>query len=476
MNRTIVLVFLLPLIGGALTCIPRGRLQRSLALLATLATVAAVVTHATHLLRHGGHHHPLGGWQAPLGINLLADGLSLLMLALTAVVGLWVSAYAAGYFSETDAGTSGEGLFWPLWLLLWGGLNCLFVSGDLFNIYLLLETTLIASVALAALGGSKAGHVSALRYLLAATAAGALYLLGVALLYSETRTLDLRLLHGLSPQGYVPLLALGLMLLGLLLKCALFPLHFWLPAAHSTAPAPVSALLSSLVVKAGFYVILRLWFEVFPATARAPAGHVLATLGAAAILWGAWLALRQKRLKMLIAYSTVSQIGYLFILFPLAGSHGGRLLGSTTYHLLSHGMAKAAMFMGAGALLKSAHSDLLDRTRGSARNSPFAVAAIILAGAALAGILPGGGAKGQLLGLASETGQWWWSAVIVGGVVLAAAYTFAAVRHCFLPATDEPPQATARTLGVLACLLAIAAIGLSFHSAIIPTVLEIPAP
>lgn len=477
MNRAIILIFLLPFLGGALTCVPRGRLQRGLGMLTTLATVAAVILHAIHLVHHGGQRVVLGGWRPPLGITLHADGLSLLMLALTAVVGLAVSIYAIGYFSESGKEpVAGSGFFWPLWLLLWGGLNCLFVSGDLFNIYLLLETTLIASVALAALGGSKAGHVSALRYLLAATAAGAFYLLGVALLYSETRTLDLRLLGGLSPTGYVPLLALGLMLTGLLLKCALFPLHFWLPAAHSTAPAPVSALLSGLVVKAGFYVILRLWFQVFPDAAPVHVGHALAVLGGIAILWGAWQALRQERLKMLIAYSTVSQIGYLFLLFPLATIHGGRVLGATTYHLLSHGLAKTAMFMGAGALLKSAHSDLLGRTRGSARGSPFAIAALVLSGATLAGILPGGGAKGALLGIASDTGQWWWSAVIIGGMVLAAAYTIVAVRQSFLPALKQGPQTTAHSLGIIALLLALAAIALSFHSSAVLTILEIHAP
>jgi len=474
MTHAIFLVFLLPFIGGAATCLPTGKLQAALGMAGALATVAAVAALACHLATTGAQRYRIGGQAAPLGISLHADGLGLAMLLLTATIGLLVSIYSLAYFDGEEKEAARN--FWPLWLLLWGGLNCLFVSADLFNIYLLLEFTLLASVALAALGGSKAGNVSALRYLLAATGAGIFYLLGIGLIYSETRTLDFHLLQDFAPDGFVPLLALGLMLAGLLLKSALFPLHFWLPPAHSTAPAPVSAVLSALVVKAGFYVIARLWFYVTPQAAAPVAAHLLAGLGAIAILWGAWQALRQARLKMLVAYSTVSQVGYLFLLFPLAASHGSKVLGAMTYQALSHGLAKAAMFMAAGALLKSAHSDAIARTRGTARQAPFAVAAFILSGAALAGIAPGGGSKGKLLEISQAAGHWWWSAVIVGGMLLAAAYTVAGVRKCFLPAAENAPRRAPRLLEFAALALACASIALSFHSDAILELLEITGP
>lgn len=475
MTHAIILIFLVPLIGTVATSFLKRKLQKWLGVAISFPTVAAVGLLTVHLTEHGTQRYLVGGWVAPLGINLHADGLSLLMLLLTAVVGLFVSCYSVLYFSG-DEGPESTGLFWPLWLFLWGGLNCLFVSGDLFNLYLLLESTLVAAVALAALGGSKGAHTSALLYLLAASSAALFYLFGVALLYSETRTLDLLLLRELSPSGFLPLLALALMMASLALKSALFPLHFWLPPAHSTAPAPVSAVLSGLVVKAGFYVILRFWFQVFPAASPAIAGQILAAFGAAAVLWGSWQAIRQVRLKMLIAYSTVAQIGYMFLLFPLRGSLTDAVLSATTYQIISHGLAKAAMFLGAGALLKSAHSDLIERTRGAARRTPFAVIALILSGAALAGILPGGGAKGKLLAITWTEGQWWWSAVIVGGMVLAGVYTFVAVRQSFLPAPDTGAQDAARGLEVTALLLAVLAIGLSFGSSAVLSLLEITSP
>src|SRR5690606_15258301 len=112
--------------------------------------------------------------------------------------------------------------------------------------------------------------------------------------------------------------ALVVIMLGLMLKTALFPFHFWLPPAHGSAPAPVSALLSALVVKGSFYILLRLWYEVFPDELTRLLAIVPVVLGAVAILWGSLQALAAERMKMLVAYSTVAQLGYLFIVFGLA--------------------------------------------------------------------------------------------------------------------------------------------------------------
>jgi formate hydrogenlyase subunit 3/multisubunit Na+/H+ antiporter MnhD subunit len=147
-----------------------------------------------------------------------------------------------------------------------------------------------------------------MRYLLVSLLGSLAYLLGVALLYHTFGSVDIALLAEQMEPSPAVWAAMGLMSAGLLLKTALFPLHFWLPPAHASAPAPVSALLSALVVKASFYILLRLWLEIFPLTNSA-LGQLLGLLGAAAVLWGGLQALRQTQLKMLIAYSTVSQLG-----------------------------------------------------------------------------------------------------------------------------------------------------------------------
>jgi multicomponent Na+:H+ antiporter subunit D len=298
---------------------------------------------------------------------------------------------------------------------------------------------------------------------------------GLTLIYSETATLDLAGIREASVGTALVTIGLACMVGALALKCALFPLHFWLPAAHSTAPAPVSAVLSALVVKAAFYVVVRLWLQTLPDAAPLLAAEGMAALGAVGILWGSWQALRQDRLKMLVAYSTVAQIGYLFVLLPLAARARADVVEAATYHMLSHGLAKAALFLAAGAVLKAAHSDLLDHTRGAARVAPLAVGAIVVSGAALAGILPRGGAKGKMLGLTFEHGQWWWAAVIGGGMVLAAAYTVAAVRPALsrrqpdARAGSTPPLAMQLT----ALALALVAAGFSFVSDAALALLEI---
>jgi multicomponent Na+:H+ antiporter subunit D len=472
MSWAMAATFLIPSAAAIASFLSAGRKsQLIIGMTAALATSGAVGTLAADVLRSGPQYMAAGGWAAPLGITMRCDGFSLLMLLLAAAINFPASFYAMSYFSAEQKRSERTRLFWPLWFLLWGGLNCLFLSGDIFNMYLLLEFILLCGVALASLAGSRAAFISAFRYLIAATAAALFYLLGVALLYSDYSTLDLVALRAARPSGFLPLLALGLMAGGLSLKSALFPFHFWLPPAHSTAPAPVSAVLSALVVKAAFYVMLRIWTEVFPGT-PSPLPELAALLGSAAVLWGSWQALKQQRLKFLIAYSTVAQMGYLFLLFPTA-SEDGKAFAAVTYQMISHGLAKAAMFLAAGAIQKATGTDLIERTRGGFQKAPLAVLAIIIAGASLAGISPGGGAKGKLLGIALESGQWWWGVPIVAGMPLAAAYTFKAVAVTFGRANDGASTESWRALEAIALALSILAIGLSFFSDVVLSTLEI---
>ena len=188
------------------------------------------------------------------------------------------------------------------------------------RLYVALELLTFGAVPVVCLDGRAETLTAALRYLLFALLGSALYLLGTALLYGGYGTLDIVLLSGLVRAEPVVWVAAALMTTGLIAKTALFPLHLWLPPAHAGAPAAGSALLSALVVKGSFILIVRLWFDALPGLLGQAAAQMLATLGAAAIVFGSVLALRQARLKLLIAYSTIAQIGYLFFLFPLAAT------------------------------------------------------------------------------------------------------------------------------------------------------------
>jgi formate hydrogenlyase subunit 3/multisubunit Na+/H+ antiporter MnhD subunit len=283
------------------------------------------------------------------------------------------------------------------------------------------------------------------------------YLLGVALLYHTFGSVDIALLAEQMEPSPAVWAAMGLMSAGLLLKTALFPLHFWLPPAHASAPAPVSALLSALVVKASFYILLRLWLEIFPLTNSA-LGQLLGLLGAAAVLWGGLQALRQTQLKMLIAYSTVSQLGYLFLAFPLGTSIAWK---GALYLLLSHALAKAAMFMAAGNILRFGGHDRIADLDRVAQRLPLTLTAFALSGVSIMGLPPSGGfiAKWLLLEAAMRSGLWWWGIILILGGLLAAGYVFKVIGQAFTQA-EVPYQA--RTVPVTmewaALALALAAI------------------
>ena len=197
-------------------------------------------------------------------------------------------------------------------------MNAVFLGNDLFNLYVALELLTFAGVPLVCLAGSPATLIAALRYLLFALLGSVIYLLGAVLIYANYGTLDIGLLSGELRPELGSWLAIALMTAGLAAKTALFPLHIWLPPAHSGAPPAASALLSALVVKGSFFLVVRLWFDLAPTIIGEMAGQILGTMGAGAIVIGGVVALGQARLKLLVAYSTVAQIGYLFLIFPLA--------------------------------------------------------------------------------------------------------------------------------------------------------------
>lgn len=417
---------------------------------------------ARQVVNHGAFRYPLGGWEAPLGIELYVDGLSSLMLLTTFAVGLAVSLYALSYFRGHGAQASA---FWPLWLFLWGGLNALFLSADLFNLYVTLELVTLAAVSLIALSAGPA-LTAALRYLVYAVLASLCYLLGVSLLYGAYSTLDLAQLSQVVAPGLGSGLALSLLTLALLLKSALFPLHFWLPEAHAAAPAPVSALLSGLVVKAPLYLLLRLGLDVFP-DLRTPALEVLiAGLAVGAIVWGSWQALIAKRLKLLVAWSTVAQLGLLFLVFPIIS--GGQVADATVagYLLIAaHALAKAAFFLATGSVLHAFGHDRMDGLAGMARHLPITVSSIALASMSLAGLPPSGGFVGKwlLLGAAWGNGQWAWALLIVVGGLATVGYLFRILSAAFTPPIKrQPRQPVPLALELTTFTLALAAVLLGF--------------
>ena len=468
-----IVLIVLPL-ASAMMAFAWPRIAQTLALFCGLALVLGVAGLALQLWRHGVFQHAVGGWDAPLGIGLYADGLSLLLLTATALVGLAVSVYAAAYFAVEEGRR-----FWPLWLFLLGALNALFLSADVFNLYVTLELLGLAAVSLTALTGGKAALGGAMRYLLATLSGSLAYLLGVALLYHAFGSVDIATLAERIRPVPAAWAALGLMSAGLILKTALFPLHFWLPPAHASAPSPVSAVLSALVIKASFYILLRLWLTVFGPLAGNGVTALLGLLGAAAVLWGSVQALRQTRLKLLVAYSTVAQIGYLFLAFPLAAAATVTAWNAAAYLALSHALAKAAMFLAAGNLLHFGGHDRIADLDRVVQRLPLSAFAFALAGVSLMGLPPSGGFIGKwlLLEAALAQGRWDLVAVMLVGGLLAAAYVFKVLGKAF-PQADvtHEPRTVPAPMEWAALLLACGAIVLGFVATPVLSLLGIGAP
>ncbi|MCC5989340.1 MAG: hypothetical protein JJT95_16830 [Pararhodobacter sp.] len=460
-QAALALMLALPLLA-ALAAIALPRLSALLALAALAAAGAALAVLGQAVLRDGPVTLHSGGWAPPLGIALQADGLGLAFLAMG-----W--AVVAGVIGFAAIERRLPAPFWPLAMLLWAALNAVFVSRDLFNLYVGLELLTLAAVALVALGGDKA-LAAALRYMFYALGGSALYLAGVVLVYAGHGTLDMALLAG---QGRLATdaLALALMSAGLMVKTALFPFHVWLPPAHAAAPATGSALLSALVPKASFLIMMRLWFEAMPDAANAPLLAALALLGTAAVVHGGIMALRQSQLKQIIAYSTVAQLGYLFLVFPLAGGEGAAQpwaaggWSAAVFLALSHALAKAAMFLCAGIWLMAAGSGALAALSGLARALPMTAAAFGLASVTLMGLPPSGGftAKYLMMTAAFASGQPFWGLVPLAGGLMAAAYLYRPMALLF--ARDIPDhQPVSRALQLVPLALALAAIALGIFS------------
>lgn len=460
----LVLSLVVPAVGILLAFGLGGRHVERIGLLTIGVGLAVAAAIAERVAQGAPLVYLLGDWAPPLGVALRADAPAAVMMLIVAVVLVGVGLFAWSDF-RTPRGVDEARrpfTFWILLLGVWAGLNAVFVSGDLFTLYVALELLTFAAVPLVSLDGRPETLAAALRYLLFALVGSIFYLAGAGLIYGVYGTLDIALVAARIGSSPATAVAVALMTVGLLAKTALVPLHLWLPPAHAGAPAAASAVLSALVVKGSFFIVVRLWFDVAPALPGDAGAQLLGGLGAAAILLGNLMALRQARLKLLVAYSTVAQIGYLFLMFPLAYSaadgrllSGGALAGGIV-QAISHATAKAGMFMAAGLLYAGLGNDRLAGLGGSLRQLPLCVLTLAVGGVALMGVPPSGAyvAKELLLRAADAGGQWWWAAVLQVGGVLTASYLVLILAHVLnrsaAPAALRAPVAALPQLAALA--------------------------
>jgi multicomponent Na+:H+ antiporter subunit D len=392
----LLLPLIIPFAGVPLTLAARRshRLQTGLALALIVSALGATLALLQRVLTGG---QPLvfqmGAWAAPFGITLTADLLNVFMLLMTHLVLTAGFLYAAG---STEKATCYP-TFYPLFFALTTGLSGAFLTGDLFNLFVFAEIIVISGAALTANADDPYGVEAAYKYFYISTLASVFFLLGVGSLYVAYGTLnlaDLAVQIAANPSAPLGLVGLGFLTATFLIKSAAFPFHFWQPDFHAAAPTPVSAMLSSLVVKVGVYAFFRLTTLLFPQVELLKT--LLVVIGVAGVLYGGFGAAGTHNAKRMLAYSTLAQIGFI-----LVGIGWGTpfSLAAALVFTFNHALVKAAMLMLAGAMASRAavKSASFEVVVGVGKYHPFAGLLFLLGGLALAGIPPLNGFTSKLM-------------------------------------------------------------------------------
>ncbi len=335
---------------------------------------------------HVGGWEPVNGIAA--GITMVWDGLACVMLLIVNVIAFASSIYSIGYMTQyTD-----KGKYYTLFLLMLTGLNGVVLSGDLFNIFVFLEITAIASYALVAFGVEAEELEASFKYQVLGGLASMIILLSIAFFYHLSGTLNLADAASVlaSQGGSLPLYFTAvLILIGLFIKTAIIPFHAWLPDAHPSAPAPISAMLSGVVIKVlGMYVLIRLFFNVFGLYTLPHLQIVLYVLGGISMVLGALLATGQNDLKRLLAYSSISQMGYVIIAFGLGTPLG--ILGGL-FHMMNHAVFKSLLFLTAGSIQKAFKHRDINKMNGILDNMPITGSTHMIGAFSISGLPPFGG-------------------------------------------------------------------------------------
>lgn len=336
--------------------------------------------------------YKVGGWAPPWGICMVLDGLTSFMLVTVSLVSFLVAVYSINYMEKyTD-----KWKFYTLFMLMLAGMNGVIVTGDLFNLFVFLEIASIASYALVAFGTEAEELEASFKYAVMGSVASSFILLGIALLYSYTSTLNMADISAtLTEKGHAKVVqfVMALFIMGFGLKAALVPFHAWLPDAHPSAPASISAMLSGVLIKVlGVYALIRIFFNVFGINPVILL--TLMVLGTISMIVGVLLAIGQWDFKRLLAYHSISQIGYVVLGIGLGTPLG--ILGGL-FHLFNHSMFKSLLFLNSGAVVYSLGTRDLNEMGGLKEKMPVTAGTNLIASMAIAGIPPFNGFFSKLL-------------------------------------------------------------------------------
>jgi multicomponent Na+:H+ antiporter subunit D len=371
-------------------------------ILANLATISLLVLAIATIGQSATYE--VGKWSIPLGINLVLDGLSSLLLLTVSVVSAASMLFSARYMEQYTA----KAKYLSLFMLMVAGMNGLVLSGDIFNLFVFLEIASLASYALVGFGCEHEELEASFKYMVLSSIASTFILFAIALVYGNTGALNMAYVsRAIQSTGlnFGLSFALALFIVGFGLKAALVPFHAWLPDAHPSAPAPISAMLSGVLIKAlGVYALARIIFNVFGVSVSV--SWVLISLGVLSMVVGVFLAVGQWDFKRLLAYHSISQMGYVILgigMGALILARGGSvawaglaLLGGL-FHLVNHAVFKSLLFLTSGSVEMSTGTRQLKQLGGLAEKMPITRATCTIASASIAGVPPFNGFWSKLI-------------------------------------------------------------------------------
>ncbi len=349
------------------------------------------------------------------GIELRVDTLNGLVLMVIAAVSILVSVFSIRRAGEESTEKAPQ--FYTLYLLLCVGLFGMTITGDAFNLFVLVEVSSLTSYALIAMGSSRRGTMAAFNYILMGTVGASFYLLGVGYLYLQTGTLNMAHMHEVLTannseigQSKPVMVAFILILVGIWIKMAFFPLYGWLPNAYSYCPSTSSCILAPLMTKISVYIMIRVMIGIFGwewVFGHLGWSHAVVILAVIAILAGSVLALAQKELKKMLCYLIVAEVGYMVGGAWLADAEKWGMTGAV-YHILADAFMTLCLFIAANILVKRAGAKNIEDLSGMFKKMPITMIGFVVGGLAMIGIPPTCGffSKFYLIRGGIESGHW----------------------------------------------------------------------
>ncbi|MFT5170378.1 MAG: multicomponent Na+:H+ antiporter subunit D [Candidatus Marinamargulisbacteria bacterium] len=408
--------------------------------------------------------YKLGNWDPPIGIEYVVDHLNGTVLVLITLVSLLTLVYSKRGI-EREMGDKTVH-FYTLYLLFVTGLLGITITGDAFNLYVLLEISSLSCYALIALGRGRA-YMATFNYLIMGTIGACFYLLGVGYLLMKTGTLNMADLHTIIStlhDSRAILAAFIFIMVGIWIKMAFFPLHGWLPNAYTFAPITTSCVVAPLMTKVSVYMMIRMMYGVFSPEYVFGVLHwqpVVMGLSVIAIISGSLFALLQKDLKKMLTYLVIAEIGYM-----MGGAWLGNAMGLTgaVYHIFADSLMTLCLFMAVGCIIFKTGHGHLDKLQGVFKKMPLTMAGFLVGAFSMIGIPPTAGffSKWYLISGAIDAGQWHFMAALLISSLVNAVLFFRIIEKAYFQnghsedgKTEDQPAIEEAPVSMLGPLLGV---------------------